>query len=395
MKDSLATRGDILAEVDKAVGGLGLIGERRAARLIYLAVTSRLLPRIVSVAVKGPSSSGKSELVKTVLRLFPPGEFVELTSMSERALIYNVEEPLKHRMVVIYEWSGLASDYASYLVRTLMSEGRIRYKVTEKGADGKFAARTIEVEGPTGFMVTTTAASLHAENETRILSIPVSDSVEQTRAVLLAQARGAQGKAKAQVDLKAWHALQRGLSAKDLKECPVVVPFATKLAELIPVVALRLRRDFPTVLALIEAHALLHQATRERDESDGAVVATVADYAAVRELVGELVSEGVDGTVPKSVRETVEAVKKLTEEVGEAPNVTQLAARLGIHKSSVSRRVAAAVAGGWLVDASGGRAGVEARLVAAAAVPNGTEVLPQAEVLAEAAEGGVAVLQGR
>ena len=40
--------------------------------------------------------------------------------------------------------------------------------------------RLIEREGPTGLLVTTTAISLHAENETRLISIPVDDTPEQT-----------------------------------------------------------------------------------------------------------------------------------------------------------------------------------------------------------------------
>ena len=51
---------DILAELDAALARVGLVGERRVAKLLYLAVTSRLLDRPVSVAVKGPSSGGKS-----------------------------------------------------------------------------------------------------------------------------------------------------------------------------------------------------------------------------------------------------------------------------------------------------------------------------------------------
>ena len=38
-----------------------------------------------------------------------------------------------------------------------------------------------------------------------------------------------------------------------------------------PPVAVRLRRDFGAVLGLIRAHALLHQATRGRDDRDGSL----------------------------------------------------------------------------------------------------------------------------
>jgi hypothetical protein len=39
----------------------------------------------------------------------------------------------------------------------------------------------------------------------------------------------------------------------------------------------------PAVLNLIKAHAILHQASRDRDDQ-GRIVATVDDYAIVREL---------------------------------------------------------------------------------------------------------------
>ena len=56
----------------EAMKASGLVGEERAIRLVYLAVTSRRLSRIVSLVVKGPSSAGKSFLVQQVLTLFPP-----------------------------------------------------------------------------------------------------------------------------------------------------------------------------------------------------------------------------------------------------------------------------------------------------------------------------------
>ena len=47
------------------------------------------------IAVKGPSSGGKSFTVKSVLRFFPGEAFRALTAMSDRALAYSTE-PLKH-----------------------------------------------------------------------------------------------------------------------------------------------------------------------------------------------------------------------------------------------------------------------------------------------------------
>jgi len=176
----LARSENILAEFDRALATAGLVGERRIAKLIYLAVTSRLLDHPVSVALKGPSSGGKSFTVESVLQFFPGEAFYALTAMSNRALAYSTE-PLKHRHLVIYEVAGMASEFATYLIRSLLSEGRLRYET---------AGKLIEREGPTGIITTTTSLRLHPENETRMLSVTVSDSQEQTRAVFRALATG-------------------------------------------------------------------------------------------------------------------------------------------------------------------------------------------------------------
>jgi nicotinamide riboside kinase len=64
----------------------------------------------VSVAVKGPSSGGKSYLTERVLGFFPESAYYARTAMSERALAYS-EEPLQHRFLVLYEAAGLYIDF--------------------------------------------------------------------------------------------------------------------------------------------------------------------------------------------------------------------------------------------------------------------------------------------
>jgi hypothetical protein len=121
----LARETSILTRAADIVAALGVAGEQLAVVLVFLAMVSRLLPRPVSLAVKGPSSAGKSYLVEQTLRLFPPETFYALTAMSERALAYS-DEPIKHRMLVLYEAAGQAGDIGSYLMRSLLSEGCIR-----------------------------------------------------------------------------------------------------------------------------------------------------------------------------------------------------------------------------------------------------------------------------
>ena len=369
--EDLALSPNILELFEATLKRGGVAGEGQVAKILYLALTSRLLMRIVSVAVKGPSSGGKSYLVEQVLRFFPEGAYYALTAMSERTLAYS-EEPIKHRFLVLFEAAGMSGDFATYLIRSLLSEGRLRYETVEKTSEG-LKPRLIEREGPTGLVVTTTAVKLHPENETRLLSVTVNDTREQTRDVLAALAEE-DGEAP---DLRPWQALQEWLATAEHR---VHIPYAKVLAGLIPPVAVRLRRDFPAVLNLIRAHAVLHQATRAKDEQ-GQIVANIEDYAAVRRLVADLVSEGVEAAVPKTIRETVEVVEQgLGDSNVEAVTVAAVARALKLDNSTALRRVRAAIDRGHLENLED-RKGRPARLVLGDPLPDDAEVLPSVERL--------------
>jgi hypothetical protein len=335
----LARKRSILTMLALDLRKLGMVGERRQAKIIYLVIVSRLLERPISAAMKGPSGAGKSFIPETVGKFFPEDAVYSLSGMSEKALIYD-ETPLSHRVLAIYEAAGLSSEFGSYLVRTLLSEGHIRYSTVEKTAEG-LRARTIEREGPTGLILTTTAITIHPENETRILSLTATDTTAQTAAIMKAQA---QDRADSPVDLTPWHALSDWLADGETR---VAIPYAPIIADLVQPVAVRLRRDFPLILNLIRAHALLHRATRQLDER-GRIVATLADYAVVRDLAQEFLSDNLGVSVPKTVRETVEAVIALNPPKDEGVRGVQVARQLNIDKSAASRRITNAVKLGYL-----------------------------------------------
>ena len=127
----LAQEADILGRFAHELAADGLAGETRAVKLLYLVITSRLLDQPASAAVKGPSAGGKSFVTESVLRHFPPSACYVLSAMSEHALAYSTE-PLSHRMLVIFEAAGMSGEFASYLIRSLLSEGRVRYETVER-----------------------------------------------------------------------------------------------------------------------------------------------------------------------------------------------------------------------------------------------------------------------
>jgi hypothetical protein len=353
-----------------------VIGERRNAKLVYLAITSRLLSSPVSLVVKGVSSGGKSHTVEAVVRLFPRHAVIVKTGMSERALIYMREE-FAHRTLVIYEATALREqrektegDQTAYFIRSLLSEGRLNYEVTVRDKEGGgWTTKTIVKEGPTNLVLTTTATSLHSENETRMFSLPVNDTPEQTRRVLIGLARERAERA----DLTEWHELQECLT--DDGERRVTIPYADALARAVPPVAVRLRRDFKAILSLIRAHAILHQQTRERD-AEGRIIATLADYAAVRALVLDLVAEGVGATVPATIRETVAIVASM----GDPATVKEVADLLKVGRSAAQYRLMTARQHGYVVNVEEKR-GRPARYSVGDAMPDEQVLLPTLEEL--------------
>jgi hypothetical protein len=369
----LASEQDILKAFAAALRVCGVAGEDRNAKLIYLALTSRVLDESVSLAAKGVSSIGKSFTVEAALKFFPSEAYFEMTAMSERALVYS-KDRFEHRTLVLFEAVALReqrekteSNLTAYFVRSLLSEGRIRYPVTVRDKEGNFTTKLIEKNGPTNLVLTTTATSLHGENETRLLSLPMNDTKAQTAAVMLQLARRSGGS----VDFEPWHALQRWL---EWAEHRVVIPYAEYLAREIPPVAVRLRRDFRAVLRLIEAHAILHQRTRDRDQL-GRIVATDTDYLVIRDLVADLVSDGVGATVSPAMRETVEAVRALAFD-DEGVTVNAVSVALKLDRSAAQRRLATARERGYLVNLEE-RRGRPARYAMGEPMPDELELLPR------------------
>ncbi|MHC4506995.1 MAG: hypothetical protein ACYTFI_27220, partial [Planctomycetota bacterium] len=229
--------------------------------------------------------------------------------------------------------------------------------------------------GPTGLIITTTRVQIHHENETRMLSIPISDSPEQTRAVFRASA----AEVGEPVDFEQWHALHEWLEEGERE---VSVPFARVLAEVLPTANIRLRRDFTQVLTLIRAHALLHRASSGRDAT-GRIVATVDDYAVVRELLDDLLAHGLDVSVPPTVRETVNAVRDLKQKGHKKISLGFLSRTLDLDKSTVSRRVRAALKPGYLVNHETKR-GLPMKIDLGETMPADQSILPDPKLIAEA-----------
>jgi fructose-specific phosphotransferase system component IIB len=270
--------------------GRGLVGERDAALALLLCTVSRKMAKPINTVIKAASSAGKNYLVDSVIALVPPADVMVLSDMTPRALNY-LEGGFKNKVVVIVEQAGAAA--AEYPLRVAMSEGRITTLVAEKvekGGSSRIETRRHDVEGPAAFILTTTRGLLHDENETRIIEVNVDESPKQTEQILealatrAAEPEPAEDRERALHERDVWRVALGVLDGR-----AVVVTQARDLVQAFPKTRVRARRDFGKLLALIQAHALLHQRQRPTDD-EGRVLATNDDVQVALRL-GQVLRE--------------------------------------------------------------------------------------------------------
>jgi hypothetical protein len=374
---ALAHEPKILESLDEQMGQLGLVGERHIARSAYLVHLSRLLDDPGRAVVKGASSTGKSYATECALEAAAPEYLWIRTQTSPLAMFYS-EESFEHRTLVLYEANKLGDDDDPFarVVRTLLSEGKLAYEYTDAL---KHRTQYLEKTGPVAFISTVAKPTLDKEVETRILSLQSDASDKQTEDVVRSLLEDAVNP-KAKPSFEEWHALDRWVADQP---AGVVVPWAKALAGFNLAGPPRLRRDVTNLLALVRAHALLHRATRELD-AHGRVIATLADYEVVRDLLSDALAIATDKAVRPGTREVVEAVEALRAQERPPPNVSMRAAARAAERSvsTASTDVQDALDRGYLIDRSTTR---YMDLDVGEPMPTHEDLLPSVKALAEAA----------
>ncbi len=362
---------DLLERIEQMIRASGYAGDLTPPMLVYMAITSRLLERPSNLAVIAPSAAGKNFAVDSVLALMPETAYHMEKAGSARAIIYSSAD-FEHRTVIFAEADSIPEDGpAASAVRNLATDNSMSYDVVERDEEtGRHETRHIEKQGPTG-LITTSTKRLREQLSTRMLAISISDTPDHVREVMLAHAKSVNG-IKPDLDVAPYHALQRWLELTG--ERRVTIPFAKALAQRVPADLIRMNRDFRQLLTMIQSVALLHQCQRERDPQ-GRIIATLDDYRMVRERLLDVFTAASTDGVTSSVRDTVEALRKLYD--GERPVMMKTVGDyLKLPKNTTLYRVRAARAGGYIVNQET-RKGQPAKLVPGDPLPEDRPALPE------------------
>lgn len=322
-----------------AVNAAGVVGERKVIALYFATMDSRLIKdtglpgqNVLAVKSSGHFGAGKSYTLFNCVLFYPEEAIHLITSGSEKSLYY-LADGLKHKTLIVTEGFQFQGDRGdseiSYVVRSLLSEGKIIRLVAEKGEDGKITTNEVVIEGPTSFITTTVVESLEPQLEDRMWSIHPNESAEQTKKIIHNTANQRSGNIRQVSDreTKVWKTLHRMMGPVS-----VVIPFASAIAgyltraENVPIAA---RRAFNKIMNVIQAIACLYQYQRPRDES-GNVMANIQDYWMAMQIVEEAFRENL-GQTSKVTDERIEYLKTVKH-----ASVKDLAAYYGVSRQAIS-----------------------------------------------------------
>ena len=340
----------LLADMEKTVRSLGLVGESASLRGAYLTASSRFNKKsAICLLRRGAPAGGKNFLFDMTFVLIPDDDIIRISSGSPLSLVYygkEDEDALKHKILYIPEAAIIAEKNQvesplTIMLRILISEGRLDHNVVLPRADGPAETVHIKRNGPVVVVITSARDNVEDELLTRLMSSDADESSKQTLAVLENVLEGEESE-RDEAEIGRWLDFQRWLALAAPYE--VAVPFREAISTAFkehweamkkrgenPKVQLRLRRDVQAMLTAIKTSAILHKAQREKDQR-GRIVATIDDYKHAYEAFDEGLARLYKVKTPETALAVVKAIEDMgaTKDTGVKVTVSALMSKLGI-----------------------------------------------------------------
>ena len=291
-------------------GEFNFVGDVRDFKLCYLTQASVLhahiennLARPLGSFIVGDTSTGKTELLYSVSKLFPSGMKINLTSMSSKALMYACQYDqtyLNGKIILVEEMKGLDDQELQYLLRILVTKGRATHFTVQGGQ-----SETIEIVG--GISLQSTGLpndKLRDDTMNRMVRMSTDSSYEQTKKVVdHIKGRYSRKLRKTEngLDPELYHDFFRGLKAYR-----VDIPFADEIE--FDGKTPEQRRKAKIFLDLLSTVTLLNQ--HKRRFEDGYLIAEKEDF----EILYGLISQNEIETNSHNLKQTDKIILDLIQE---------------------------------------------------------------------------------
>jgi hypothetical protein len=269
------------------------------------------------------------------LKLYPPSAYHLISSGSDKSM-YQIPGGLKYKALILAEALALEShgkkdNELAYAIRTLVSEGHLKYQYTGF-KDKKRTTIINRVEGPTSLLTTTIKGNLEDQLDDRMITAHPNITAAQTKNII-EQTAGAAVGIEDLVDENTLKAYQHYHDT--LISAEVIIPFANDIAVSVsqkgslPISA---RRSFKRVLSAIKTMTLLYQKQRSRDDQ-GRIISEISDYA----IVYQLIEESFNESLGDAKRYTDDRIRLIEKEGMITPRA--LTKKTGVSSSAISQWV--------------------------------------------------------
>ena len=326
-KDLLKSK-DLILKVNELIGESGVVGEENTRLLLYVIASTYKMVYPLNALVQGSSGSGKSHLINSIGKLFPPEEMMSMTRVTSKSFYHYADDQLVNKLMLIQDFDGLDEE-AQYAFRELQSAGTISSSTVFKDRSGNITSKVKQVRSHFASLLATTKAEVYYDNMSRSLIVGVDESEEQTLRIIRHQNRKLAGLVDDQKEIEA-----RGLLhnlARALKPYEVINKYADKVQ--LPMEARMLRRLNSHYQGFVKQITILHQYQREKDDR-GRLIATKEDLILASEILFDAIMIKVD-ELDSSLRQFFNRMKAFVKSK-DAMEFTQRDIRLGLNVSKSS-----------------------------------------------------------
>ena len=246
---------NLLSVISEELVNIGLVGEKTNGLLLYLIYLTRFFDSPLHALIHGSSGSGKTNLLKTVIKTVPEESKHLTTCLTENVLFYPPYRDFwKHKILLLEDLDGSAK--ALLPLREFMSNQEITKFVTEMDVNtGEHKQKKLTATGPICIVGATTKEQVYEDNSNRSFVLQINESGNHQKKVLEYQNKKAAGLIDTREQQKILTIFQN--TQRLLQPIKVVNPFQPELG--LPACVFKKLRTNQHYISLIKAITFLYQ----------------------------------------------------------------------------------------------------------------------------------------